>query len=412
MSWIIPENKLDAQQRDFIDNVDITRKNVWIKGFPGSGKSVLLAHTIRKIKAKDSRASVLVVVFTHSLIKMFEAAFAEMGCRVEVVTYFQFMRTSRTYDYILSDEVQDLTPSVLNSMNSRAKHVVVAGDSNQSIFDSNPQTGEATVTPSQINSLLDSREFELNIIHRLTHSIKNIIQKFLPRMNIFTGQIERNKIDTQVRLCEGHNNEEEVKYIMREAKRAVNVGQTAGVLIPTQEKILNFIQTVIRLEGKQPWNVQTNNFGKTDYAALNRYLSSNGIPLQYVGNNYGQFSDNSNKVCVMTYHSSKGLDFDNVFLPYLNNSLFIVSDETLSKTLFMVAMTRSRNNLYLTYSGYKHAYLSNFAADCHKIDIHDALTSQQPFGGNSIFAGFSQTNNQQSNNNANDTTANSIFAGF
>jgi len=143
------------------------------------------------------------------------------------------------------------------------------------------------------------------------------------------------------------------------------------------------------LEGKQPWNVQTNNWGRTDYSALNRYLATNGIPLQYVGNGYGQFSDNSNKVCVMTYHSSKGLDFDNVFLPYLNNSLFIVSDETLSKTLFMVAMTRSRNNLYLTYSGYKHAYLNNFAADCNKIDIHDALNvQQQKFDGGSVFAGF------------------------
>lgn len=34
-NWIVPENKLDAQQRDFIDNVDINKKNVWIKGFPG-----------------------------------------------------------------------------------------------------------------------------------------------------------------------------------------------------------------------------------------------------------------------------------------------------------------------------------------------------------------------------------------
>jgi superfamily I DNA/RNA helicase len=389
MSWIIPENKLDAQQRDFIDNVDITRKNVWIKGFPGSGKSVLLAHTIRKIKVKDSRASVLVVVFTHSLIKMFEAAFAEMGYRVEIVTYIQFKKSSRTYDYILSDEVQDLTPSVLRLMNSRAKHVVVAGDSNQSIFDSDPSSGESTVSPSQINSLLSSREFELGIIHRLSSSIINAVQKFLPRLNIFSAKRDLTKQTTQVRLCEANNSEEEVKYIMREAKKAVNVGQTAGVLIPTQSGILAFIQSVIKSEGKQPWNVQTNSYGKTDYSSLNRYLASIGIPLQYVGNGYGQFSDNSNKVCVMTYHSSKGLDFDNVFLPYLNNSLFIVSDETLSKTLFMVAMTRSRNNLYLTYSGYKHAYLNNFAADCNKIDIHDALNvQQQNFGGGSVFAGF------------------------
>lgn len=37
MAWIIPENKLDTQQRDFLDNVDITQRNVWIKGFAGSG---------------------------------------------------------------------------------------------------------------------------------------------------------------------------------------------------------------------------------------------------------------------------------------------------------------------------------------------------------------------------------------
>ena len=302
---------------------------------------------------------------------MFEAAFAEMGYRVDVVTFYDFMKSSRSYDYILSDEVQDLTPSVLRAMNNRARHVVVAGDSNQSIYDMDPRYREDTVSPSQINSLLSSRDFELGIIHRLSSSIINAVQKFLPRLNIFSAK------------------REEVKYMIREAKKAVNVGQTVGVLIPTQDKILSFIQTVIRLEGKRPWDVQANNWGKTDYSSLNRYLLLNGIPLQYVGNGYGQFSDNSNKVCVMTYHSSKGLDFDNVFLPYLNNSLFIVSDETLSKTLFMVAMTRSRNNLYLTYSGYKHAYLNNFAADCNKIDIHDALNvQQQKFNGGSVFAGF------------------------
>mgnify|MGYP003252248988 CR=1 FL=1 len=31
MAWIIEENKLDAQQRNFLDNVDINRKNVWMK---------------------------------------------------------------------------------------------------------------------------------------------------------------------------------------------------------------------------------------------------------------------------------------------------------------------------------------------------------------------------------------------
>lgn len=389
MSWIIPENKFDPQQRNFIDNVDIDAKNVWIKGFPGSGKSVLLAHTIRKIKSKNSNANILVVVFTHSLIKMFDAAFREMGCRVKVVTYFEFMKSVGSYDYILSDEVQDLTPSVLRSMNNRAKHVVVAGDANQSIFECDPRSREATVQPSQINMLLSSNDYELNIIHRLSSSIISAVQKFLPRMNIFTAKRDLTKQSTQVRLCEANNFDEEVKYIMREAKKAVNVGQSASILIPKQDSILSFIQAVLQIEGKQKWNVLTNDYGKTDYNSLNRYLSSCGIPMQYVGNGYGNFSENSNKVTVMTYHSSKGLDFDNVFLPGLNNSLFIVPDETLSKTLFMVAMTRSRNNLYLTYYGYKHPYVDNFAGDCNKINIHDSLGTQtKAFTGGNVFAGF------------------------
>lgn len=393
MSWIIPENKLDEQQRDFIENVDIKQKNVWIKGFPGSGKSVLLAHTIRKIKTSDKSASILVVVFTHSLIKMFEAAFKEMGYSIDVVTIYDFMKTGRTgksYDYILSDEVQDLTPSVLNAMRSRAKHVVVAGDSNQSIYEMDPKFKEATVQPSQINALLSSREFELGIIHRLSSSIIGVIQKFLPRMNIFTAKRDLSKQSTQVRLCEACSKEEEVQYILRVAKKAVNVGQTAAVLIPTQNSIISFVQLVLKSEGKREWNVVTNEWGKTDYNSLNWYLASCNVPIQYVGNGYGQFSENTNKITLMTYHSAKGLDFDNVFLPFLNNSLFIVPNETLSKTLFMVAMTRSRNNLYLTYSGYKHSYLDNFASDCNKIDVHDALNSQSQTysGSNNVFAGF------------------------
>lgn len=105
MAWLVPENMLDDQQRDFVENVDINQKNVWIKGFPGSGKSVLLAYTMKHIKRKDPNAKVAVVVFTHSLIAMFKAAFVEMGVPANIMTYYEFMDSSSNYDYILSDEV-------------------------------------------------------------------------------------------------------------------------------------------------------------------------------------------------------------------------------------------------------------------------------------------------------------------
>lgn len=388
MSWIIPENKLDEQQRDFVENVDINQSNIWIKGFPGSGKSVLLAYTIKKIKRQAPSASIVVVVFTHSLITMFKAAFREMGVNVEVVTYFDFMKSPRRYDYILSDEVQDLTPTVLREMNNRGKHVIVAGDENQSIYETAPRTNENTVSPSQINSLLNSREFSLNIIHRLTRSIIDAVNKFLPNLNIFTSRRDMSKQSTQVRVCEAQNTEEEVKYILKEGKKAVNNGYTVGVLIPTGKAIIAFVNTALKQEGMQEWIPTTNRWGSVDFSDLNNHFNRCGVQMQYVGNGTGNFSENSRKITIMTYHSSKGLDFDNVFIPGLNKSLFITYDQDRSKTLFMVAMTRSRNNLYLTYSGYKHDYLQKFSSDCNLIDIHANLNQQSTSFGGGIFGGI------------------------
>ncbi len=388
MAWLVPENMLDDQQRQFVENVDIDRQNVWIKGFPGSGKSVLLAYTMKKIKRRDPNAKVAVVVFTHSLIAMFKAAFAEMGIAANIMTYYDFMRGGSSYDYVLSDEIQDMTGRVLASMNSRAKHVIVAGDENQSIFDSDPQFREPTVTPTQITALLNSRDFELGIIHRLSSSIIAAVEKFLPNMNIFTAKRDMNKRTTQIRLCTATSMSDEVKYVMREAKKAVDVGDTAAILIPSHGSIVGFVQTALSVLGKPRWNEQLNNYGKVNYNALNQYLASQNVKMQYVGNGYGSFTETGGKICLMTYHSSKGLDFDNVFMPGLNQSLYINSSEILSRTLFMVAMTRSRNNLYLSHSGTRSAYLSNFAGECSKINIHDALSGQSINTGTSNIFGI------------------------
>lgn len=388
MSWIIPENKLDEQQRDFVENVDINQRNVWIKGFPGSGKSVLLAYAIKKIKRQAPSASIVLVVFTHSLITMFKAAFGEMGVNVEVITYFEFMKSPRHYDYILSDEVQDLTPTVLREMNGRGRHVIVAGDENQSIYETAPRTNERTVSPSQINSLLNSREFSLNIIHRLTRSIIDAVNRFLPNLNIFTAKRDMSKQSTQVRVCEAQNTDEEVKYILKEGKKAVNNGYTVGVLIPTGKAIIDFVNTVLRQEDKPEWTPITNRWGSIDFSDLNDHLNRHGVQMQYVGNGTGNFSENIRKITIMTYHSSKGLDFDNVFIPGLNRNLFITYNQELSKTLFMVAMTRSRNNLYLTYSGYKNDYLQKFSSDCNSIDIHANLNQRGTGFGGGMFGGI------------------------
>ena len=88
----------------------------------------------------------------------------------------------------------------------------------------------------------------------------------------------------------------------------------------------------------------TNRYGKMDFGDMNNHLSEQNIKIQYVGNGYGSF-DITNNVYIMTFYSAKGLDFDNVFLPDIDYRLDITTSLSLSKRIFMVAMTRSRNNL-------------------------------------------------------------------
>ena len=102
---------------------------------------------------------------------------------------------------------------------------------------------------------------------------------------------------------------------------------------------------------------------------MNAHLIRYGIKMQYVGNGYGEFRSNPDYVVLMTYHSSKGLDFDYVYIPFCSDRLWISYNEALSKTLFMVAMTRARMNLNITYTGSLHSYVQPFANTCESRSI-------------------------------------------
>lgn len=388
MAWMIREDQLDPDQREFINVESKKSGNIWVKGFAGSGKSVLLIHSLKNVLSKEPNAKIAVVVYTHSLIDMFKTGMKELNIpsSIPVMTYIEFCdKNSQNFDYIFCDEVQDLPSRVLYAMNNRSRKVIVAGDSNQSIYDTDPRWNEPVVNPSQVGDIINARAFSLNMIHRLTRSIIAAVQKLLPSMNIWGAKRDLTKQDVNIRLCEASSETEEVKYIYQEAQKGANVGDTSVILLPTLNMISKFANQVLSANSKPQWNEKKNNYGKPDFGDLNRHFKNNGIKIQFIGSGYGSLSDaeRNKEAILMSYHSSKGLDFNNVFLPYLNNSFYLHPSN--ANTLFMVAMTRSRKNLYLTYFGYTHDLVDKFKGECTEISISDILNQRTSTRSNNNF---------------------------
>ena len=77
-----------------------------------------------------------------------------------------------------------------------------------------------------------------------------------------------------------------------------------------------------------------------------------------------KFEQQETEILVGTQMISKGLDFEIVFVPFLSQSLEIWRDDDIrARTLFFVALTRSREQLILSYSNTKHRFLDEIPMD-------------------------------------------------
>ena len=69
----------------------------------------------------------------------------------------------------------------------------------------------------------------------------------------------------------------------------------------------------------------------------------------------GELKQVESSLSLMTYHASKGLEFNTVFLPGLNEGKvphgknLTLKELEEERRMFYVAMTRAKENLYLTY---------------------------------------------------------------
>ena len=374
MNWLIPQNELDKEQRRFLDEFINRSDNEMVVGFPGSGKTMLLYYAALKIREQKPGAKILFVEFTHALINMIEAALQQMHINdIKVVTQYEFEKERKSkikYDCIICDEVQDMLPKVLENMAKRANRIILGGDPNQQIYERDPKWKEPTCTERDIIELLHPVVTRLNIVHRLSRFVMEAANDVMPEMNIMQeGRVSMMKKNIMIRLWKARNQQQEVSAIMKEAKETLRLTDSVAILLPSHSKITSFADKALSDEGKECWKWTYDEHGNLDYNNMNDYLESCGIPLRYVGNGFGNFLSDKPVITLMTYHGSKGLDFDKVFLPFCNHIANDTKQVDNDKKVFLVGLTRSRGDLIISFSKKLNRFVSKFAENCTHKDL-------------------------------------------
>ncbi len=367
MQWMVSINELGAQQARILDEVcsDSSRTH-WIAGYAGTGKTVVITHAIERLAARKRSASICFLTYTHALKDLVRSGLTERTAgRVAIDTIDAFSASRDQYDYILVDEIQDVTESAIRKIFARAKHVIVAGDPDQSIY-------LGRVDPRGLQKLLDgARKHTLKHIQRLSSKTFRLATAILPEAEIKKGAEVRGE-GNNGRLMEAKSRKEEFSRVYAEAVRVSSIQQPSAILFPTHDQIHEFATIIAEANGLPEPPKRERRGPITSYEAFNDHFSRRHIPLRFLGSNNGSLpeSDTVRLVYLMTYHSAKGLDFNNVFLPDLVDGVNLdakwahLSSDERERRHFFVAITRSKENVYFSYHGKRHTALDRLPEDC------------------------------------------------
>ena len=356
MAWWIKKQNLSEEQRQYILSIKNNLNHVhWVRGAAGTGKTTVLAALTQELKLEYPNASFCYLTYTHALKDLAISAFKEENVEgVHFLTHTKFLKNNWPCDFVFLDEVQDISAEDLNTIKKLSTHLIIAGDCAQSIY-------EQSATESEIIKTVNPFQHVLMIIHRLTEFLANIAFSILPNNHLLSGKPGNTLANTTARLIQFENQNQEFIWTAQEALSRARPDKPSCILLSHHKDISSLIQVIIQhffsKNADELFSYQAGKSDRYDYRQVNAYLRDNNINIRYLGNDFGDFNEMPSKpmVYLMTYHSSKGLDFEQVFIPQLNSNKDIVKsfvlekNPDLDKRLLFVATTRSRCNLFMSY---------------------------------------------------------------
>jgi superfamily I DNA/RNA helicase len=353
MGWYVPFSRLSQTQVSVIEDItrSINKNNHFISGAAGSGKSVILMHVLERIAADNSGSHFVFLSYTHALVGMAKTALMNSGLdpatarQIRFQTVHKFIYGRDMADFVFVDETQDLQTDWLDKIKIKAKHVVLSGDFDQSIYDDCADYGEMA-------QRFAPKTHKLMELFRITQSLKKVAMAIDPSATEIVEADPVNATDADIRDVSFNSAEDEADWVVNEATTRARAGRPSALLFHHHRDVQLFYEAFFRAR-EVPLPTEYPRDLNERYINMNDAIKEANVPLSYYGNKVGTLNHGElgPHVYLMTMHSAKGLDFKNVFLPCLNRPPRPKNTEVepFQRRVSFVGVTRTFENLFLSH---------------------------------------------------------------
>lgn len=285
-----------------------------------------------------------IIVFSNVLCKYLNTGIREFGLRNQVVTYWTWKKKQNcsSSDFVIVIGIEDFTAEeILEFTRASRKHFLFLGDTTQSIY----EDLKGTVPVEDICQLFPvtkkTKELQLDdYILRIPIPVDHFSQYVGVGLPPLPQVLVTYNKDLRPYILKYVNVKEQVRAIWNIVGKENQTN--VAILVPGNE--------MVRTVGEY-----LNTFGckfEQKYSDKEDYRRSKDT-LDF----------NSTNIKVMTYYSAKGLSFETVFLPMIEN--FDDASTSHRKALY-VAMTCTYRDLYVMYSDRLPNLISNIPNNLYR----------------------------------------------
>lgn len=313
-----PGDEAIEEDDDQMDLIELSKdRSMLITGCAGSGKSIIAMHKAQKIA--EEGGDVILLTLTKSLNSFMKLGKRSANYQFYTAAKWEVMGCPKA-DYIIVDEIQDFNRDQVKRFMDAAKTAYYFfGDSAQSIY---KHFDQPTMSIEEISELTGLKPLRLYNNYRLPRNVAKITEDYVGvDVPPYKDKVYKNTSDHLPHVIHSHSLEKEINLIAQILEE--NRGKKIAILLSNNSEVQT-IGEELKRRGLSV-RIKCKTSAESDEIYELDFMSPDPM--------------------VMTYHSSKGLQFDVVILPEYEGA----ADDGRRRTLY-VAMTRTMEQLYIIYT--------------------------------------------------------------